>query len=96
MQAVLDPGDEVIIPSPYWVSYPEQVKLAGGVPVIVPAYESDGFRVTAAAIRSAVTPATRMVIVNSPCNPTGAAIEAAELQRIAELAVDRDLIRRQR
>jgi aspartate aminotransferase len=92
MQAVLDPGDEVIIPAPYWVSYPEQVKLAGGVPVIVEAPESDGFRVTAAAIRAAVTPATRMMVINSPSNPTGAAIDQAELRQIAELAVERDLM----
>jgi aspartate aminotransferase len=92
MQAVLDPGDEVIIPSPYWVSYPEQVKLADGIPVFVEAPESDGFRVTAAAIRAALTPRTRMVIINSPSNPTGAAIPEDELQRIAELVVERDLI----
>jgi aspartate aminotransferase len=92
MQAVLDPGDEVIIPAPYWVSYPEQVKLAGGVPVFVPAPESDGFRVTAAAIQAALTPRTRMLVVNSPSNPTGAAIPEAELRRIAALAVERDLI----
>jgi aspartate aminotransferase len=92
MQAILDPGDEVIIPAPYWVSYPEQVKLAGGVPVFVPAPESDSFRVTAAAIRTALTPRTRMLVVNSPSNPTGAAIPEAELRRIAALAVERDLI----
>jgi aspartate aminotransferase len=92
MQAVLDPGDEVIVPAPYWVSYPEQVKLAGGIPVVVTAPESDGFRVTAAAIESVVTPRTRMLIVNSPSNPTGAAIPEEELRRIAALAVERDLI----
>jgi aspartate aminotransferase len=92
MQAVLDPGDEVIIPSPYWVSYPEQVKLAGATPVFVDAPEADGFRVTAPAIAAAITPRTRMVILNSPCNPTGAAIDPAELKRIAALAVERDLI----
>jgi aspartate aminotransferase len=92
MQAMLDPGDEVIIPAPYWVSYPEQVKLAGGTPVIVEAAEGDGFRVTAAAIEAAITPATRMVVINSPSNPTGATIPQAELQRIAELAVAQDLI----
>src|SRR5438876_1387186 len=92
MQAVLDPGDEVIVPLPYWVSYPEQVKLAGGVPVFAEAKESDGFRITAAAIRAVVTPRTRMLIVNSPSNPTGAAIPLDELRRIAELAAERDLI----
>src|SRR5207245_344654 len=92
MQAVLDRGDEVIIPAPYWVSYPEQVKLAGGVPVFVQAHESEGFRVTAEAVRSALSRQTRMVIVNSPSNPTGAAIPEEELRRIAALAVERDLI----
>jgi aspartate aminotransferase len=92
MQTVLDPGDEVIIPQPYWVSYPEQVKLAGGVPVFAEARESEGFRITAAAIRAVVTPRSRMLIVNSPSNPTGAAIEASELQNIADVAVERHLI----
>jgi aspartate aminotransferase len=92
MQALLDPCDEVIIPAPYWVSYPEQVKLAGGVPVVVRAWESDGFRVRAREIMRAVTPATRMIIINSPSNPTGAALERSELEWIAALAVERDLI----
>jgi len=92
MQAVLDPGDQVIIPAPYWVSYPEQVKLAGGAPVFVQAPEQDGFRVTADAIRFALTPETKMLILNSPSNPTGAAIPEEELARIAALAVERELI----
>jgi aspartate aminotransferase len=92
MQAVLDPGDEAIIPAPYWVSYPEQVKLAGGEPVFVQAPEAEGFRVTAAAIARAITPRTRMLILNSPSNPTGAALRADELRRIADLAVERDLL----
>ncbi len=86
-QAILNPGDEVIIPVPYWVSYPEQVKLAEGVPVFVEAPESDGFRVHAEAIEAAITPRTRVVVVNSPSNPSGAVIETAELEKIAELAV---------
>jgi aspartate aminotransferase len=90
-QATLDPGDEVIIPIPYWVSYPEQVKLAGGVPVFVNAPEADGFKVKAEAIAAAVTPRTRMVVVNSPSNPSGAVIDAAELEAIAALAVERDI-----
>lgn len=92
MQAVLDPGDEAIIPAPYWVSYPEQVKLAGGQPVFVEAPEAEGFRVTAAAIARAITTKTRILILNSPSNPTGAAIRADELRRIADLAVERDLL----
>ncbi len=91
-QALLDPGDEVIIPVPYWVSYPEQVKLAGGKPVFVDAPESHGFRVTADAIRAAVTSKTRIIVVNSPSNPSGAVIDSRELKRIAELAVEKDLL----
>ncbi|MBM3456981.1 MAG: pyridoxal phosphate-dependent aminotransferase [Armatimonadetes bacterium] len=91
-QAVLDPGHEVIIPVPYWVSYPEQVKLAGGVPVYVPAPEENGFRVTAAAIAAAITPRTRVIVVNSPSNPSGAVIEPEELRRIAALAVEHNLL----
>jgi aspartate aminotransferase len=92
MQAVLEPGDEVIIPSPYWVSYPEQAKLAGATPVFVEAAETNGFRVTAASIAAVVTPRTRMLILNSPNNPTGAAVAREELERIARLAVEQDLI----
>jgi aspartate aminotransferase len=92
MQAVLDPGDEVLIPTPYWVSYPEQVKLAGGVPVFVEAPETNGFRVRAADLEAVVSPRTRMVVVNSPSNPTGAVIEPEELRAIADLAVRRDLL----
>jgi aspartate aminotransferase len=92
MQAVVEPGDEVIIPAPYWVSYPEQVKLAGATPVFVEAPEADGFRVGADAIAAAITRRTRMLILNSPSNPTGAAIPRKELERIAALAVERDLI----
>jgi aspartate aminotransferase len=92
MQAVIETGDEVLIPRPYWVSYPEQVKLAGGVPVFVDAAEADGFRVLAREIEAAVTPRSRMLIVNSPSNPAGAILEVAELQRIAEVAVRHDLM----
>jgi aspartate aminotransferase len=92
MQAVIQQGDEVIVPAPYWVSYPEQVKLAGGTPVIVQASEENGFRVRASDFEAAITPRTRMLVVNSPSNPSGAVIEEAELRRIAELAVERDLM----
>ena len=91
-QALLDPGDEVVVPVPYWVSYPEQVKLADGTPVFVEAPESDGFRVTADAIRAAVTPRTRVIVINSPSNPSGAVIDEGELRKIAELAVEKDLL----
>lgn len=92
MQAVLDEGEEVIIPAPYWVSYPEQVKLAGGKPVIITAPEENGFRARAADFAAAVTPRTKMLVVNSPSNPSGAVIEERELRAIADLAVERDLL----
>lgn len=91
-QACLDPGDEVIVPQPYWVSYPEQVKLAGGIPVFVDAPQQQGFRVMAAAIAAAATPRTKMVVVNSPSNPSGAVIDEGELRRIADLAVERNIL----
>ena len=91
-QAILELGDEVIIPVPYWVSYPEQVKLADGVPVFVDAPEANGFKVTAAAVAAAVTPRTKAIVVNSPSNPSGAVIDEAELRKIAELAVERALL----
>jgi aspartate aminotransferase len=91
-QAILDPGDEVIVPVPYWVSYPEQVKLADGVAVFVDAPEANGFKVTAAAIAAAVTPRTKILVLNSPSNPSGAVVDEAELRRIAELGVERNFM----
>jgi aspartate aminotransferase len=89
MQALLDPGDEVVIPAPYWVSYPEQVKLADGVPVIVQADEGTGFLVSASQIEAALTPRTKMVVINSPSNPTGAVYAAGTLRDISDLCVGR-------
>ncbi len=89
--AILDPGDEVLIPSPYWVSYPEMVKLADGVPVFVHAGEDQAFVPTAAQLEAACTPRTRAIVINNPVNPTGAMFDNAELKKIAELAVARDL-----
>jgi len=83
--ALIDTGDEVVIPAPYWVSFPDIVKLAGGTPVFVPTQASDGFRLRAAQIEAALTPRTRMVIVNSPCNPTGAVVPNDEFAKIAAL-----------
>ena len=91
MQAMLDPGDEVIVPSPYWVSYPEQVKLADGVPVIVPTTEASGFLTSAAAIEAHLTPKTKLVIVNSPSNPTGAVYAPSALRDISDLCVGRGI-----
>jgi aspartate aminotransferase len=90
--ALLDPGDEVIVPSPFWVSYPEQVKLVGAVPVPVATHEATGFDLDAEAVGRAVTPRTKAIIVNSPNNPTGAVFAPAALEAVARLAVERDLL----
>jgi aspartate aminotransferase len=81
--AVVSPGDEVIVPSPYWVSYPEMVKLAGGTPVIIQTTEEDGFKLTGPALKKALTRRTRALLLNSPCNPTGAVYSRAELASLA-------------
>ncbi len=83
--ATLSPGDEVIVPAPYWVSYPDMVLLAGGEPVVVACPEQDGFRLRPAALEAAITPRTRWLILNSPSNPTGAAYPRAELEALAEV-----------
>ena len=84
---ICNPGDEVIIPAPYWVSYPEMVKLADGVPVSLPTKEENGFKATAAEYEAAITPKTRAIVLNSPSNPTGMIYTAEELEAIAEVAV---------
>ncbi|QOV90402.1 pyridoxal phosphate-dependent aminotransferase [Humisphaera borealis] len=83
--AVLNPGDEVLIPSPYWVSYPEQVKLAGGVPKIVRGEEANGFKITPQQFEAAITPKTRVFVINSPSNPAGHAYTAEELKALADV-----------
>ncbi len=83
--ALLDPDDEVIIPAPYWVSYPDMVLLADGKPVIVSAGASQGYKITAAQLEAAITPKTRLFILNSPSNPTGAAYTRAELIALGEV-----------
>jgi aspartate aminotransferase len=83
--ASLNPGDEVLIPAPYWVSYPDMVLLAGGTPVAVPTTQADGFKLKPQALESAITPATKWLILNSPSNPTGGAYTAAELAALAQV-----------
>jgi aspartate aminotransferase len=83
--SLINPGDEVIVPVPYWVSYPDIVKYAGGNMVLLPASAEDGFCLRAAAVEKLITPRTRMLIVNSPGNPTGAVIPPAEFERILEV-----------
>ncbi|MDA8155665.1 MAG: pyridoxal phosphate-dependent aminotransferase [Actinomycetota bacterium] len=91
MQALLGPGDEVIIPSPYWVSYPEQVSLAGATPVFVRTTEQQGFMLTPEAFEKAVTPKTKALILNSPSNPTGFAYDRPALEKIARIAVRKNI-----
>lgn len=88
-QAICNPGDEVIIPAPFWVSYPEMVKLADGVPVIVYTTEEQGFKFTVDQIRQAVTAKTKAIILNSPSNPTGMVYTREELAELADLAVEK-------
>ncbi|HOX37393.1 MAG TPA: pyridoxal phosphate-dependent aminotransferase [Candidatus Brocadiia bacterium] len=90
-QMLAGPGDEVIIPAPYWVSYSEQVQMAGGTSVLVKAGSEQGFRVTAAQIEAAITNRTKALLVNSPSNPTGAVYTEQELRDICELAVSRGI-----
>ena len=84
-QALLDPGDEVVVPAPYWVSYPEMVRLADAEPVIVHTTAEHEFTMTAGQLAGAITPATRLVILNSPCNPTGAVYLRAQWQALGEV-----------
>ncbi|MDP3802510.1 pyridoxal phosphate-dependent aminotransferase [Brevundimonas sp.] len=81
--ATLSPGDEVIVPAPYWVSYPDMVLLAGGEPVTVVGHEADGFKLKPEVLEAAITPRTKWLILNSPSNPTGAAYTGAELEALA-------------
>jgi len=85
-QALLNPGDEVIIPIPYWVTYYDVVNYAGAKPVLVETSEAEGFSLTCAQVERALTPKTRLIIVNSPCNPSGALVEQGEFEKIAHLA----------
>lgn len=92
MQVLLEPSDEVIIPAPYWVSYPEMVKLAGGQPVIIPTSTEQHFKVSPAQIQQAITPRTRLLILNSPSNPTGMVYHPDEVRAIAQVVVDNDIL----
>lgn len=89
--AVTNPGDEVIVPSPFWVSYPEMVKLAGGTPVVVACDDAAGFKLTPAQLEAAITAKTKLLILCSPSNPTGAVYTRAELAALAEVCVRRNI-----
>lgn len=90
--ALIDEGDEVVIPAPYWVSYPEQVELCGGKPVIAQTREEDGFLLSAEALDAAITPRTKAFVLNSPSNPTGGMYDRGSLAALAEVIRGRDLI----
>ncbi len=91
MEVLINHGDEVIVPVPYWVSYKDIIQFAGGVPVFVETEESENFRVTAAMVEAAITPRTRAIILNSPSNPSGAIIAPEDLRDIVRLAHARDI-----
>lgn len=90
VMALVDDGDEVIIPAPYWVSYPQMVKLAGGTPVYIEAPISQDFKITPEQLEAAITPKTRMIIICSPCNPTGSVYTQAEINALAEVVKKHD------
>ena len=92
MMALIEPGDEVIIPAPYWLSYPEMVKLASGKPVIVRTDASTGYKITPEQLTRAITPKTKLFVLNSPSNPTGMVYTQAEIKALAEVIVDRDIL----
>jgi aspartate aminotransferase len=88
IMAVVSPGDEVIIPAPYWVSYPEMVKLAGGTPKMIFAGKESSFKISPEQLRAAITPKTRLMIINSPSNPTGTVYTRAELEALTQVALE--------
>jgi aspartate aminotransferase len=91
MLAVIEPGDEVIIPAPYWLSYPEMVTLAGGISVIVPTSASTGYKITPEQLQKAITPKTKLFILNSPSNPTGMVYTPEEIKALAKVVVEADI-----
>src|ERR1700752_3728618 len=91
IQVLVDHGDEVILPVPYWVSFKDIIQYAGGKPVYLETNEADNFRITADAIEKAITPRTKAIILNSPSNPAGSVVSAADLERIVRLAHERGI-----
>ena len=91
MLAAIEPGDEVIIPAPYWLSYPEMVVLAGGTPVIVPTTADTSYKMTPQQLQAAITPKTKLFVLNSPSNPTGIVYAPEEIRALAEVVVERDI-----
>ena len=91
LRALVNPGDEVILPAPYWVSYIELIRMVGGVPVVVEATEEEHFKITPEKLAAAVTPKTKCLILNNPCNPTGMMYSRQELEALAKVCVEKDL-----
>lgn len=91
LQVLVDPGDEVILPAPFWVSYYELIKMAGGIPVIVTATEAEDFKLTPEKLAAAITPKTKAMILNNPSNPTGMMYTKAELEAIADICVKNEI-----
>jgi aspartate aminotransferase len=91
-QVLLNDGDEVIIPTPYWVSYPEQVKLAGGIPVYIEGHERNEFKITPEQLDSAITERTRALIINSPSNPTGMIYSSEELEELGKVCLEKNIL----
>jgi len=91
LRALVNPGDEVILPAPYWVSYSELISMVGGVPVIVDTKEKDGFKLTAEELAAAITPNTKAMILNNPSNPTGIMYSRKELEELARVCVEKDI-----
>lgn len=92
MLALIEEGDEVIIPAPYWLSYPEMVRLAGGSPVIVSTNAATGYKITPDVLRASITPKTKLFVLNSPSNPTGMVYTPAEIKALAEVIVEKDIL----
>ena len=90
-QVLWGPGDEIIVPAPYWVSYPPMILLAGATPVILPTSEENGFKATPEELASVITPRTRAVILNSPSNPTGSVYSREELEALGRVILEKDL-----
>ena len=91
LRALVNPGDEVILPAPYWVSYIELIRMAGGVPVVVEATEQEHFKITAEKLAAAITPKTKCMILNNPSNPTGMMYSRQELEALARVCVEKDI-----
>jgi aspartate aminotransferase len=92
MQALIEAEDEVIIPAPYWLSYPEMVRLAGGTPVIVQTQEANNYRITPQQLQEAITPRTKLFVLNSPSNPTGTVYTPEEIRALASVVIENDIL----